>query len=128
VTPEEIHPPPELLDLDDDEEETATPSPLWVQALLSPYVQAVHLSMVRQGSSGGEPVQSLALLRERLILEGPQALNAKEKLRLLWDGETVFWLHQELWSRRDGDLHPSWIRLQADCGENRLLSDYLMGK
>jgi membrane glycosyltransferase len=127
VTPEEIQPPPELQGLDDDGEEPSPPSPLWVQALLSPYVQAVHLSLVRQGSpGGGVPVQFLATLRERLIREGPQALNAKEKLRLLWDGETVFWLHQELWSRPGTQLHPSWIKLQADCGSSPLLTHYLM--
>jgi membrane glycosyltransferase len=132
VTPEEVEPPPELqgLDGDTDGEEPATPSPLWVQALLSPYVQAVHLSMVRQGPANGAaiPSRSLVTLRERLILEGPQALNPKEKLRLLWNGETVFWLHQELWSRPGTKLHPGWIQLQADCGKSRLLSHYLMEK
>jgi membrane glycosyltransferase len=126
VTPEEVQPPPELQGLDGNEAEASpATSPLWVQALLSPYVQAVHLSMVRQGSPGGEPVQSLINLRERLIREGPQSVNAKEKLRLLWDGETVFWLHQELWSRPGSQLHPNWIQMQADCAQNRLLSDYL---
>ena len=81
--------------------------------------------MVRQGSPGGEPVQSLINLRERLIREGPQSVNAKEKLRLLWDGETVFWLHQELWSRPGSQMHPNRIQMQSDCAQNRLLSDYL---
>jgi membrane glycosyltransferase len=126
VTPEEAHPPPELQGLDDRSQEELPPPPLWVQALLSPYVQAVHLSLVRQGlSGGGGPVEFLATLRERLIREGPHALNPKEKLRLLWDGETVFWLRQELWSRPGTQLHPSWIKLQADCGASRLLSHYL---
>jgi membrane glycosyltransferase len=128
VTPDETQPPPELQGLDEDGEEPAAPSPLWVQALLSPYVQAVHLSLVRQGSSDGVPVQFLAALRERLIREGPQGLSAKEKLRLLWDGETVFWLHQELWSRPASQLHPSWIKLQAECGGNPLLSRYLIAE
>ncbi len=89
ITPEETKPPPELQGLDEDEESAA--SPLWVQALLSPYVQAVHLLLVRQGPSvGGTPVQSLVALRERLVRDGPEAVNPKEKLRLLWNGETVF--------------------------------------
>jgi len=129
VTPEEVNPPPELQGLNDAEEspETGAPSPLWVQALLSPYVQAVHLSLVRQGLSNNHetPSQSLADLREKLIREGPQAISPKEKTRLLWNGETVFWLHQELWARPEAQMHPSWIRLQADCGRSRLLSDYL---
>ncbi len=131
VTPEEIAPPPELQGLSDENGpgEAPSSSPLWVQALLSPYVQAVHLSMVRQGSGSGEgPPQPLAELRERLVREGPQALDAHEKARVLWDGETVFWLHQELWARPGAQMHPSWIALQAECGNSRLLSHYLMAR
>jgi membrane glycosyltransferase len=127
VTPEETQPPPELQGLDQDEEAPA--SPLWVQAFLSPYVQAVHLLLVRQGSSSGaNPVESLAALRERLIREGPAAINAKEKLRLLWNGDTVFWLHQELWSRPGTQMHSSWNKLQTECGSSRLLSHYLAAR
>jgi membrane glycosyltransferase len=129
VTPEEFQPPTELQNLEEEEEEEDSNSPLWVQALLSPYVQAVHLSLVRQGSSSNSdgPVQSsLATLGERLIREGPGALNAKEKLRLLWDGETVFWLHQELWARPESKMHSSWTKLQTECSSSRLLSSYLM--
>jgi len=129
VTPEEVHTPPELQGLNEGEKnpEEGPASPLWVQALLSPYVQAVHLSLVRQGLSHSHetPIKSLVDLREKLIREGPQAISPKEKARILWNGETVFWLHQELWARPEALMHPSWIRLQADCGRNRLLSDYL---
>ena len=92
-------------------------------------MQAVHLSLVRQGarSKDEQPVPSLANLRERLVREGPQAISAKETLRLLWHGETVFWLHQELWARPSGQLHPSWTALQAECERNRLLTKYLLG-
>lgn len=130
LTPEEIQPPEELKDLDDAGENSAIPSPLWVQALLCPYVHGVHLSLVRQRSSSNAtevPSQSLTDLRERLILEGPQVLNAKETLRLLWDAETVFWLHRELWSRPGKELHPQWVELQANGGENQLLSHDLKG-
>jgi membrane glycosyltransferase len=128
ITPEETHTPPELQGLDGQEDESSASSPLWVQAVLSPYVQAVHLSMVRQGSSDGDPAQSLLNLRERLIREGPYVLSSEEKSRLLWDGQSVFWLHQELWSRPDAQLHPSWIRLQANCGKNLLLTRYLTAR
>jgi len=100
-----------------------------VQALLSPYVQAVHLSLVRQGSSGKDetPARSLADLRERLVREGPQAIPAKDAVRLLWHGETVFWLHQELWTRPKEQLHASWADLQSEAERSRLLKDYLLG-
>ena len=125
VTPEEAQQPPELQGLDD-EDDSETTSPLWTQALLIPYVQAVHLLLVRQGTSGGgSPVESLVTLRERLVRDGPEAVNAKEKLRLLWNSETVYWLHRELWSRPRNQMHPSWIKLQDECGGSRLLADYL---
>jgi membrane glycosyltransferase len=133
VTPEEINTPPELQGLNGDssaaEETQGKPSPLWVQALLSPYVQAVHLSLVRQGARGRDeqPARSLTNLRERLVREGPHAISAKDTLRLLWHGETVFWLHQELWARPHGKLHPSWAGLRAECERSPLLQEYLLG-
>ena len=132
VTPEEVHTPPELQGLNEaeteDEEKTGKPSPVWVQALLSPYVQAVHLALVRQGTPGKDepPARSLADLREKLIREGPQAIRPADALRLLWNGETVFWLHQELWTRSKEQLHPSWAHLQAEAERSRLLSGYLL--
>jgi membrane glycosyltransferase len=131
LTPEESQPPPELEGLAEETSAEPASGPLWTHALLCPYVQAVHLSMVRQRSPPSRdetPVQSQANLRERLLREGPQALGAKEKLRLLWDAETVFWLHQELWSRPDGRLHPGWLKLQAECGRSPLLLNYVMAR
>jgi membrane glycosyltransferase len=127
LTGEELKTPPELEGLAEEHEE-ATPSiPLWTHALLCPYVQAVHLSMVRQRSSNSSEntPRSQEILRERLLREGPHALSPKDKLRLLWDADTVFWLHRELWSRPDRELHPSWLKLQADCGSSPLLLNYV---
>ena len=127
TTPEETHTPPELQKLEDAGDEE--PPHLWTQALLSPYVHAVHLSMVRQPSQPGqdhEPSESLVKLRERLIREGPQVLTPKEKLRILWDAETVFWLHRELWARPGHEMHPMWTQLQAAGGASPLLTRYLI--
>ena len=134
VTPEEVDTPVELRGLNAaqaaDDAAAGDSSPAWVQALLSPYVQAVHLSLVRQGAHARDdtPAQSLVNLRERLIREGPRAVSARDALRLLWNGDTVSWLHQELWARPNAQLHPSWLNLQAECKDNRLLSAYLVAK
>jgi membrane glycosyltransferase len=133
VVPEESQPPGELdrLVVNDGEEQAQSAAPIWPQALLSPYVQAVHLSMVRQRSSpssGEKPTPSLANLRERLVQQGPAALEQKEILQLLWDAETVFWLHLELWSRPDTRLHSSWKPLQSDSGKNALLRHYMIAE
>ncbi len=102
--------------------------PLWVQALLCPYVHAVHLSMrqLRAPLSTDEKSNpSIDDLRERLLRDGPMELLLEEKQRLLWDADTVFWLHQQLWSRPDAELHPSWKQLHSNCKENILLQQYL---
>ena len=136
LTPEETEPSPELAGLAEAEsaaeheaalhETKSATGPLWTHALLCPYVQAVHLSMVRQRSSGDEPAQSQLNLRERLLREGPQALAPRDKLRVLGDADSVFWLHLELWSRPDEQLHPAWLRLQAECGDSPLLRRYVL--
>jgi membrane glycosyltransferase len=131
VIPEESQIPEELdgLVIKNEKEQARFAAPLWPQALLCPYVEAVHLSMVRQRASardGGKPAPSLANLCERLIQHGPAALKQKEILRLLYDAETVFWLHRELWSRPGQKLHSSWGPLQSASGINVLLRQYLL--
>jgi membrane glycosyltransferase len=130
VTPEEVQKPVELDGLvGHEEEEPQTHSPLWPQAFLCPYIQAVHLSMVRQRSSSrgaNKTAPSLAKLRDRLIEKGPAALERKEILRLLWDAETIFWLHKELWSRPDEMLHASWKTMQSESWKNVILRRYLV--
>jgi membrane glycosyltransferase len=127
VTPEEVEPPAELHGLGGEASATAGPAS-WTAALLCPYVHAVHLAMVRHHPTGGnsEPSSSLAQLRERLIREGPQALQGREKSRLLWNADTVYWLHRELWSRPGAKLHPSWAALQKESSSNPLVSGYLI--
>jgi len=120
IIPEETQSPPELEGLNHDENGSETlVNHLWPQALLCPYLQALHLFLIRQRfpSAQDQPAPSLAQLRERLIQEGPAGLNSKEQLRLLWDAETVFWLHQELWSRPQKHLHPDWIKWQTKAGK-----------
>ena len=127
LSPEEVQPPEELANLDTDLPEAANSFPAWTQALLCPYVQAVHLSLVRLRSTGPDDVliESQMQLREHLLRDGPQSLNPRERLRLLWDAESVYWLHQELWARSERDLHASWIQLQKEAGSSPLVNGYL---
>jgi membrane glycosyltransferase len=128
LTGEESHLPPELSGLA--EEEAATPSgaPLWPQALLCPYIQAIHLSLIRQRQAGpgDESPHPANHLCERLLREGPTFLTMKERLALLWDADSVAWMHQELWSRPDGELHPFWLKLQAECASSPLLREFVL--
>jgi membrane glycosyltransferase len=129
LTPEEIKPPPELAGLVEAEEnapEESAAGPLWTHALLCPYVQAIHLSMVRQRSAHDDPSHPQRSLREKLLKDGPDALAPRERLRLLGNAEAVFWLHQELWSRPEPQLHPAWRRLHAECAHSPLLRRYIL--
>jgi membrane glycosyltransferase len=128
LTPDEVAPADELKGLDATSEPRPGISPPWTQALVCPYVQAVHLSLVRLRDSDVEDDPDPADVRraEHLLREGPQALSPRDRLRLLWDAEAVYDLHQEVWSRPKADLHPSWLVAQRDAAENPLLSDYLL--
>jgi membrane glycosyltransferase len=125
IIPEESAVPAELKGLDEASEPAKTSSsiPLWPQALLSPYIMALHLSMVRQRLKPRReesPTPWLIRMRERLVKEGPSFLSAKEKMRLLWDSETVFWLYRELWSRPEPELHSSWRGFQNESSRDNL--------
>jgi membrane glycosyltransferase len=128
LAPEEVDPPAELAGLNDAEGANVSRSPAWAQALLCPYVEAVHLSLVRLRDSDAEdpPDHAEMQKREQLLREGPEALGARERLRLLWDAEAVYWLHQELWARPNSDLHPSWIIAQQEAADCLLLRRYLL--
>jgi len=111
LTPEESDPPAELRRLEGGE--PSRPG-RWVEALLSPYVHAVHLAMIRRRSpraarrSGEE--------RERLLRDGPESLDRRQRLRLLWNAEAVSDLHRDLWKAPDAALHPRWREAMARAG------------
>jgi membrane glycosyltransferase len=126
ITPEEVEPPHELAGLANAEDALGHPQ-AWTGALLSPYVQAVHLSLIRQRppNPGEAHVPAQTDLRERVLGGGPGAVGGDERLRLLWDAESLVWLHHELWTRPDAGLHPAWRRLQADSAASPLLTRLL---
>ncbi len=109
LIPEEISPPPELVRLARNLEACrrhAQPLPELapdyglMQAVLDPYVNAVHLALLREreqapGSVGEERFN---LLREKLLREGPAALSPRDKTALMLDAESMAVLHRDLWS------------------------------
>jgi membrane glycosyltransferase len=52
-------------------------------------------------------------LRARLLREGPLALEPRDKLALLLDGESMTRLHRELWATPAADLAPEWRAMLA---------------
>lgn len=79
-----------------------------LQAVLDPYINAVHVAMLRQRRPSEESRDWFALLRHRLLSEGPGQLTTKETLSLLLDAESMIWLHEELWKQPSSGLAEWW--------------------
>ncbi len=119
VTPEESAPPPELARLLRNLEACRRHTPPLteladdyglMQAVLDPYVNAVHLALLRERDQA--PVaaaeERFAPLRERLLREGPGALTPRDKLALLLDADSMAVLHRDLWSLPAERLSDWW--------------------
>jgi len=81
-----------------------------LQAVLDPYVNAVHVSLLRQRRPSEESREYFLHLRQRLLIEGPAGLTSREKRALLLDADSLIWLHRELWRLPAGAL-AGWWRL-----------------
>ena len=79
-----------------------------LQAVLDPYINAVHVAMLRQRRPSEESRDWFTLLRHRLLSEGPSHLSTKETLALLLDAESMIWLHEELWKQPSASLAEWW--------------------
>lgn len=82
------------------------------RAVADPVAHAVHVSLLRKrGRVAPASASYLESLRKRLLEEGPEALNTREIFALLWDADSLRWLHYQFWSTPGNQLH-SWWR---DC-------------
>jgi membrane glycosyltransferase len=127
LTPEETGPPVELVSLRAQlriHELTDDPTPPrphagLAEAILDPYVNAIHVSLLREKQLnpvyaeqfsklgvGGEPVQALG---EKLLAEGPDNLTAAERMLVMADQRVMVWLHQQTW-QRPGESLAAWWR------------------
>ncbi|HWA10841.1 MAG TPA: glucans biosynthesis glucosyltransferase MdoH [Opitutaceae bacterium] len=125
LIPEETAPPPGLAELDDDhgDEELVGEGPDrgLVLAVVDPYINALHLCLLRERSGQAEEIrQYFEENREKLLRVGPAALPPQEKLALLSDADSMDWLHRELWRRRPADLAPAWRQVLAHNRRLRL--------
>ncbi len=126
LTPEEIKLPDELLSLRSnlkiheltDDNSPRPPHAGLAEAMLDPYVNAIHVSLLREKQLnpvyaeqltklgvGGERVQALG---EKLLAEGPDKLSATERLLVMADQRVMVWLHQQSWQRPGETLAPWW--------------------
>lgn len=116
--PEELRPPPEIREI----EERLTRKPSHrpqlpqlareqglLEAVVDPYINALHVCLLRRRPRQPEETRRhFALLREKLLNEGPSVLNEHDKTALLSDRDSVAWLHNQLWLHRRTNLAPWW--------------------
>ncbi|HTX21502.1 MAG TPA: glucans biosynthesis glucosyltransferase MdoH [Candidatus Aquilonibacter sp.] len=134
LTPEETNPPVELVTLRGNlkiHELTDDTAPLLphaglAEAVLDPYVNAIHVSLLReknlnptyaeQFSKLGVGSESVRVLGEKLLAEGPDKLSAVSRLTIMSDNNVMVWLHQQAWLRPDEQLAPWWKAMIRDFG------------
>lgn len=119
LIPEEVAPPYELKRLGQNLEECYRHLPPigplradygMLQAVLDPYVNALHVALLRQRRKSQESREWFSQLRERLLKNGPGKLTTKEKMALLMDADSMIALHRELWTT-PADSLAEWWRL-----------------
>jgi membrane glycosyltransferase len=127
LTPEETKPPVELVSLraqlriHELTDDPAPPRPHagLAEAILDPYVNAIHVSLLREKQlnpvyaeqfsklgCGGEQVQALG---GKLLADGPDKLTAAERMLVMADQRVMVWLHQQTW-QRPGESLAAWWR------------------
>jgi membrane glycosyltransferase len=124
LTPEETSPPWELaalrtrmveptLHVEPSRENSAI-----ADAVLDPYVNAIHVSLQRElrlnpGHNEmlkklSTPMVNTLALGETLLATGPDALSQEEKLLVLSDANAMAWLHKRAWLQPGETLAPWW--------------------
>ncbi|HXF11331.1 MAG TPA: glucans biosynthesis glucosyltransferase MdoH [Desulfuromonadaceae bacterium] len=126
LTPEEVSPPPEIVSLRVQmklhemvtESDVARRHAGLAQAVLDPYINAIHVSLLRekrlnpvyaeQLNKLGDGSDDLQRLGERLLIEGPDKLTETDRSLVMADQRVMVWLHQQAWQRTGDALAPWW--------------------
>lgn len=126
LVPEEVAPPAEIVNLRlrlDELSQAGETAPRaanngLADAVLNPYVNAVHVSLLREKRLNpvyqasltrlGVGTEAVRALGEKLLAAGPDALTASQKLLVLSDADTMSWLHRWAWLRPSETFAPWW--------------------
>jgi membrane glycosyltransferase len=126
LTPEETKPPAELVSLRSRMKiHKLTTSNLperdhrgLAQAILDPYVNAIHVTLLREKQLNpvyaehlarlGAGTDAVLELGEKLLVEGPAKLKPSERVAVLADQRVMVRLHQQAWVRPEEKLAPWW--------------------
>jgi len=81
----------------------------FMQVVLDPLVNAVHVSLLRQRhKQRREPGGYYAALEDKVLRDGPNALTRREKMALLLHPVSMARLHRQIWLLPDAQLSPWW--------------------
>ena len=129
LTPEETRPPMELVslrsrmaihDLTEAEYESdrCRPHVGLARAVLDPYVNAIHVTLLREKNLNpvyaeqfvklGAGTDAVRELGEKLLAVGPDKLKSAERMAVMADQRVMVWLHQQAWVRPEEKLAPWW--------------------
>ena len=119
ITPQESHPPLELTELqanlDACSQHIPPLEPLrknygFMQVVIDPYVNAIHLSLLRRRSKHRRLDSAyFTQLQNRVVAEGPDVLSRREQMALLLTPECMAWLHEQIWLLPPEKLAPWWM-------------------
>lgn len=79
-----------------------------LQVVLDPYINAVHVALLRRHKAPKRVGEHHEALLQRLLREGPPRLSPREKLAILHHFPTLELLHQRLWMTPYDQLSPWW--------------------
>jgi len=126
LTPEETSPPPELAALwgrmaalqEEGKLVPSTPDSGLADVVLDPYVNAIHISLLREKRQNPAFAKALAALGagrpevrtlcEKLLADGPSHLQRVERVLIMSDAEQLSWLHRQAWMRPSATLARWW--------------------
>lgn len=117
LTREELHPPPVLEFLQHRLAEVKGRVALHpqlesryglVQACLDPYVNGLHVSLLRRRKKPHHSREYFKFLSHKLITLGPDALTPRELSAVMYDPDTVTQLHYDLWSSSAEQMAEFW--------------------
>jgi membrane glycosyltransferase len=121
ATPEETDPPRVLRELSEQLARPSSYATVFSQgfqsglttAIMDPYVNAVHVSLLKPAADGDIPATSLLARADRLLAEGPEKLTPAEALEILSDPDLMLNLHRSVWANLAG-AGTNWWRVHVE--------------
>jgi membrane glycosyltransferase len=112
VTPEELKP-SEVMVLADEAKAAVDPALTAnaahrsgvVAAVVDPYVNGVHVSLLESETDHAE-----SILTGRWLTDGPDSLSKNEMAEVMYSAQSMLTMHRSVWSRPFDQLHPAWSR------------------